>query len=264
MLKRYLNIRYCILFVLFISVFSSSVFAQKYASIIIDDLGNSLSHGKSVIQFPAPVTLAILPKTKFASTLAEMAHAKNKEIILHLPLQSIENHKHSPGTLNLHMTHHEFLTELQSNIQSVPHIKGINNHMGSLLTMHPGHMNWLMKEMHSIGNLYFIDSRTSTKSVASSIAQENNVPSLQRDIFLDPDYKPSTIKKQFQLFIETIDKQGYAIAIAHPHPRTLEYIKNNLKELESRNIKLISVSELLKLKSGEEYVTCVGSTCTGF
>ena len=264
MLRRFAPNNLSLIIALSLLSYITQANAEKYASIIIDDLGNNINRGKSVIQFDAPVTLAILPKTKFAIPLAKLAHENNKEVILHLPLQSIKNHHHSPGTLNLHMTHKEFLSELYINIKSVPHISGINNHMGSLLTMHPGHMGWLMKEMSIIGNLYFVDSRTSSKSVASTIAIENNVPTTKRDIFLDPDYKPATIKRQFQHFIDTINQQGYAVAIAHPHPRTLKFLKENLSELALQGIKLLPVSQLIKRQAGENYVTCTGAACSGF
>lgn len=264
MLKQVACHYLAIIIALYFSCYAPPALAQKYASIIIDDLGNNLDRGKSIIQLPAAVTLAILPKTKHAKTLATLAFENNKEIMLHLPLQSIENHNHSPGTLNLHMTHEEFLSELASNIKSVPHIKGINNHMGSLLTMHPGHMKWLMKEISTIGSLFFVDSRTSSKTVAGTIAIENNVPSVTRDIFLDPDFKPETITKQFEKFLETIHQQGHAIAIAHPHPLTLQFIKEHLPVLEEQGIELVSVSQLIKLQTGEGYVTCTGATCAGF
>ena len=260
---KHLTSNYSLIIAISLLGFISPAYAQKFASIIIDDLGNNFDRGKSVIHFPAPVTLAILPKTQFSASLANLAHSHNKEIILQLPLQPIANHDHSPGTLNLHLTHQEFLSELKSNIESVPYIQGINNHMGSLLTMHPGHMNWLMKEVSAIGDLYFVDSRTSIKSVANTIATENNVPSLERDVFLDPDYKPDTIKKQFQRFINIINRQGHGIAIAHPHPRTLQFIKEHLSELEDNDIELITLSQLIKLKAGNTYVTCTGTTCAG-
>ena len=120
-----------------------------------------------------------------------------------------------------------------------------------------------MKEISDIGNLYFVDSRTSTKSVATTIATENHVPSLERDVFLDPDYKPETIKKQFRHFINTINRKGYAIAIAHPHPRTLQFLKEHLTDLTDNGIELVTVSQLIKLKAGKTYVTCTGTTCAG-
>ena len=70
-------------------------------------------------------------------------------------------------------------------------------------------------------------------------------------------------KKQFQHFIDTINHQGYAIAIAHPHPRTLQFLKEHLAELEDNGIELVTVSQLMKLKAGKTYVTCTGTTCAG-
>lgn len=245
-----------------LSFFSSSQ-AAKIASIIIDDLGNSYEHGQTIIDFPAAITLAILPQTQFARQLATQAHHKNKEVMLHLPLQSVEHHKSSPGTLKLHMTHQQFKKQLQENLASVPYLSGINSHMGSLLTQHPGHMDWLMAEVSNLDNMYFIDSRTSKKSVVTEIASNYQIPNLSRDVFLDPDFKPETIRKQFDRFIQITNKKGYAIAIAHPHPTTLSFLKQNLKKLAENGIKLVPVSKLLELRGNENHVTCTGTTCSG-
>ena len=242
---------------------ASTAQAQKLASIIIDDLGNNYQQGKTLVDFPAPLTLAFLPQTDFAKKLARLAHNNKKEVMLHLPLQSVAHHKHSPGTLNLHMSRDEFSQQLLINIKSIPHVSGINNHMGSLLTRHPGHMNWLMDEIAKLNSLYFVDSLTSKKSVAAYFADEHHIPNLKRDIFLDPDDNPETIKAQFERFIAIINKQGYAVAIAHPYPNTVSFIQDNLKTLKEHNIKLVPVSTLINLHGGKTNVTCTGSTCAG-
>ena len=251
---------------LLIAFFIPSVKADKLASIIIDDIGNNLEYGLLAIELPGPVTLAFLPHTVFAATLADTAHQSGKEVMLHLPLQSVRHHSHTPGTLKLHMTHNEFIRQLKSDIESVPHIKGINNHMGSLLTQHPGHMDWLMAALANENNLYFIDSRTTTKSVASFFAQKYNVPHLDRDIFLDPDFRPETIRREFTRFVNKAKLSGYAIAIAHPHPHTIQFIKDNIFELEEQGIKLVPVSELIANKhiTGESRnVASTGTTGPG-
>jgi polysaccharide deacetylase 2 family uncharacterized protein YibQ len=250
---------------IFISLFGTFSIAEaaRLASIIIDDIGNSYEHGQTIINFPAAITLSILPQTKFAAELATQAHQKNKEVMLHLPLQSIEHHKPTPGTLKLHMTQQQFTQQLRANIASVPHISGINNHMGSLLTQHPGHMDWLMAEVAKHDDVYFVDSLTSSKSVVTEMATSYQVPNLVRDVFLDPDFKPETIRQQFDHFIELTKKNGYAIAIAHPHPTTLAFLHANLEKLSENGIELVPVSKLLELRGDENNVTCTGTTCSG-
>lgn len=249
--------------ILLFSLVLQAAHAEKFASIIIDDIGNNFERGKAVIDFPASITLAILPRTTYSEQLANLAHKHNKEVMLHLPLQSIENHVDTPGTLSLHMTQLEFADELKLNIESVPYIKGVNNHMGSLLTRHPGHMDWLMREIAKHNSLYFIDSRTTKKSVAAELATEHAIPNMSRDIFLDPDTRLTTLQKQFHRLIEITNKKGYAIAIAHPHPRTLQFIKDHLADLEEHDISVIPVSSLIAKQRSKQHVTCTGTSCAG-
>jgi len=253
----------CALLVL-LSALALPVHPEKFASIIFDDIGNNFERGKEIIDLPAAITLSILPRTLFAERLAVLAHNSNKEVMLHLPLQSIENHVETPGTLSLHMTYLQFSRQLKLDIESVPYIKGINNHMGSLLTQHPGYMDWLMGEIaKNEPGYFFIDSRTTEKSVAAEIATEYDIPNMSRDIFLDPDDRQSTLQNQFDQLIEIAEKRGYAIAIAHPHPRTLEFIERHIADLAKHGISLIPVSTLISKRGGNQHVTCTGATCSG-
>lgn len=220
--------------------------AEKFASIIIDDIGNNVINGQAIINLPFALTIAILPRTEHAKKLAHLAVKNHKEVMLHLPMQSIAHHKHSPGTLDLHMTESEFNRQLQLNLNSIPYVRGVNNHMGSLLTRHPGHMSWLMNALSQRGDLYFIDSKTSSKTVAEKIATEYNIPNLSRDVFLDPDNKENTLRQQFDRFIQKVNQQGYALAIAHPYPKTITFLQSHLTELNQHGITLLPVSELIK------------------
>ena len=242
------------------------VHAEKFASIIIDDVGNNLKNGQDIINLPVALTISILPKTSYAKELARLAVKNHKEVMLHLPMQSVEHHKHSPGTLDLHMTKHEFKQQLRLNLNSVPYVRGVNNHMGSLLTRHPGHMRWLMNELSHQGGLYFIDSRTTSKSIAEKIANEYKIPSLSRDFFLDPDNKENTLRRQFDRFIKKINQRGYAIAIAHPYPKTIKFLQNHLQELNEQGITILPVSKLVRntnKKREKNHVACTGAPCTG-
>lgn len=219
--------------------------AEKIATIIIDDLGNNLKYGQAIINIPAALTISVLPKTLYAIQLARFANENNKEVMLHLPMQSIKHRRHSPSILNLHMTQKEFKKQIDASLDSIPFVRGINNHMGSLLTSQTDHMSWLMDSLSQRGDLYFIDSRTTNKTVAGKIAVEYNIPNLSRDIFLDPDKKESTLQKQFDRFVNIINKHGYALAIAHPYPKTIKFLQQNVGKLKQQGIRLVPASYLI-------------------
>jgi len=227
-------------------VFISPVFsADTYLSIIIDDIGDHYKNGLAAINIPAPITYALLPYSQYAKKLSSIGQNKNKEFILHTPMQSVDSRLQQDHTLHIHMTKQQVSNQLTQQLKLFPFVKGINNHMGSLLTMHPGYMKIVMQTLKQHGSLFFIDSRTTSQTVATKIAQENNIATLDRDIFLDPVNNNSFINQQFDQAIALSQKNGYAIAIAHPYPETIKVLKQRLSTL-NKNIKLVPVSTLIK------------------
>lgn len=215
-------------------------------SIIIDDIGYHTHPDKDMVELPGALAYAFLPHTPHTQKLAQLAHSLNKEVMLHAPMQAVDETKDlGPGSLTLHMTHQQFVESLRASLESVPHVKGINNHMGSLLTRHPGHMLWLMEEMNRHGDLFFVDSRTTSESVAQEVATENHVPNIQRDIFLDAERSEAFVNKQFDRLLKIARLRGYAVGIAHPYSETHKVLKRRLLELEGEKIRLVPISEIL-------------------
>jgi len=213
-------------------------------AIIIDDIGYNKGQGMNAISLPGDVTYAIIPHSPNAVFLAKYAKQQQKEIMLHAPMSNISHRPMGQSGLKESMGETDFTQVLTRAIKSVPHISGVNNHMGSLLTQKHLPMEWTMKELSKHG-LYFIDSRTTSHSVAWKTAQKRNVPSLKRDVFLDHDRNPERINDQFGEFIAIAKRRGYAIAIAHPYPETLTYLKENLSRLSSQGIRLVPASVLV-------------------
>jgi polysaccharide deacetylase 2 family uncharacterized protein YibQ len=199
---------------------------------------------------PGPIACAVLPETPRGRSLAEYAHKNGKEVLLHLPLQSsTSGGSPDPGGLLLDMSRGQFAATFNGSFSSIPHVIGINNHRGSLLTRHPGHMSWLMEEIKQRGNLFFIDSFTTHESIALDLAREHGVPAARRDVFLDPDPGKETVQREFARLKSLALKRGFALGIGHPYPITLEFLEQELPKLADEKIELISVSELVSLKT---------------
>ncbi|MGD8913713.1 MAG: divergent polysaccharide deacetylase family protein [Candidatus Thiodiazotropha sp.] len=216
-------------------------------ALIIDDLGNQKVAGEHALALPGPVTYAFLPQTPFAEQLASKAHALHKEVMLHQPMESDKGNRLGNGGLTQSMSREQFIQTLQRNIASVPHVAGVNNHMGSLLTRDPMAMRWLMSELRAAG-LFFIDSRTTVDTVAERVANENLLASSRRHVFLDNTPQETKIRRQFEKLRLKARSLGGAIGIAHPYPETLAVLREELPKLKQQGIELVSVSELINAR----------------
>jgi polysaccharide deacetylase 2 family uncharacterized protein YibQ len=219
-------------------------------SIIIDDMGDKLNRGRKAVNLPGEITYSFLPHAPHSKKLANKAHALGKEVMLHLPMETETGKQLGPGGLTLHMTEGELKTTTKKAVMSIPHIKGINNHMGSLLTRHPGAMKWFVQAVKEHGELYFIDSRTTVHTVARKIAAENELPSARRDVFLDHVRDRKAIRAKFNQLLALAKKHGSAIGIGHPYPETLEVLKKELSNLGPKGIRLVPTSQIVKMQKG--------------
>ena len=131
---------------------------------------------------------------------------------------------------------------LAGNLASVPYVEGINNHMGSLLTQQKSMMDLFMHALAKRGRLFFIDSRTTSASVALVEARENGIASTSRDVFLDDDRSPALINHQLDLLVRKAQRKGYALAIGHPYPETLQVLETRLPQLQARGIQMVKAS----------------------
>ncbi|MDH3452539.1 MAG: divergent polysaccharide deacetylase family protein [Gammaproteobacteria bacterium] len=225
---------------------SSAAETLPRIAIIIDDLGYQLQAGRRAIDLPGPIAFAVLPGTPRGGQLARLANERGKEVLLHLPLEAVDNPGLAePGAMTLDMSHASFRSAFADAIDSVPFAIGISSHRGSLLTRHPGHMQWLMQEIRARENLFFIDSYTTHESIALRVATEAGVAATRRDVFLDHERSPQAVLRELQRLKVKAREQGQAIAIGHPFPETLEILERELPKLLDEGIELVTISEIL-------------------
>jgi polysaccharide deacetylase 2 family uncharacterized protein YibQ len=221
-------------------------------AIIIDDLGYDKQLGQRSIDLPGKITVSILPDTPHARDLAYQAHAQDRDILVHLPMQA-QNHNHGHERhLHSEMPKDEFITHLRSQLASIPFAAGVNNHKGSLLTTMPSAMEWLMLELKQ-WDIYYVDSRTTAATVAAPIARTHGLAYAERDVFLDHQLNRNYLENQFARLIGKAKKNGQAIAIAHPHELTLSFLEEMLPTLAEHNIELVYVKQLTQKESTDTW-----------
>ncbi len=216
-------------------------------AIVIDDLGKDYKAFKKLLALNIPLTYSVLPFHQYSSRIANEVHEKNGEVILHLPMEpwNSSNHTINHGTLLTSMKRDQLLSQLERNISAVPHITGVGNHMGSIFTENRDKMEIVLEKIKEKG-LYFLDSRTTIKTVGYALAKEMGMKTAERDLFIDNSREPLLIDKQLKKLPFLVKNNGgHAIAIGHPHYATIDGLEKNIPFLKEQGITIVPLSQLV-------------------
>ncbi|QTA92931.1 divergent polysaccharide deacetylase family protein [Desulfonema magnum] len=214
-------------------------------AIIIDDMGYDSVIAKKFIDLDAAITFSIFPYSPFQKKIIRMARAKGNDIMLHLPMEPMEYPvvDPGPGALLTSMSPEQIVSQLEKNLNTVPFIKGVNNHMGSRMTTVSNQMYQILSVLKKRG-LFFIDSFTTMDSICKSSARLLQVPFAQRDVFLDHIQHPDVIRRQIKHLIRVANNYGEAVGIGHPHMVTYQILHEMLPLLRKK-VRLVPASEVV-------------------
>ena len=217
------------------------------ASIVIDDLGEDYRAFKELVAMDVPFTYSVLPFRTHSVRIANEANKKNGEVILHLPLEpwNSTNHAINHGTLLTTMDSHQLQIQLAKNLEAVPHLSGVSNHMGSKFTEDYEKMEIVLKAVKG-KELYFLDSRTSDRTVGFTLAQMMHIKTAQRKLFIDNTQDKQAIVKQLQKIPRLAKKnKGSVVAIGHPYPSTIAALKSYVPQLQRQGVTIVPLSQLV-------------------
>jgi polysaccharide deacetylase 2 family uncharacterized protein YibQ len=214
--------------------------------IILDDMGYERAAADAAFTLPFPITVSVIPHLPLSAEVAEEAIRRGDQVLLHLPMEAeADGAKPEPIELRVGMRSEQVEEELAGMLETVPHAAGVNNHQGSRATADPALMAELMPALARRG-LFFIDSRTTAATVAYDAAERAGVRSASRKVFLDDTPSREAILAQLELAARDAARDGYAIAIGHPHPATIAALAEGIPRVEARGVRLVFASDVVK------------------
>jgi polysaccharide deacetylase 2 family uncharacterized protein YibQ len=216
-------------------------------AIVVDDLGVDKRIAEELLRLDAPLTFSILPFQPHSRRIAQQAHAKGREVILHLPMEPRGFPLKDPGkgALFVAMSERELLRQLRKDLDAVPFIVGVNNHMGSRFMEHGVSVRLVLRELKKRG-LFFLDSRTTAKTQGYQIARELALLAGERNLFLDNENDERDIRAQLEGLIRIARDRGTAIGICHPHPATITALKGMISRIKAQGIRIVPLSQALE------------------
>jgi len=218
--------------------------ARPRLAIVLDDAGASRGVVEEIAPLPREVAVAVLPNAAHSAEVARALAAQGREILLHMPMQPVGGPGPGPGdgAIQVGLTRDEIGARVARALAVVAEARGVNNHMGSLATTDMPTMRAVMAALAN-RKLFFLDSRTSTATVAEQAARDAGVPTLRRDVFLDVVSEPDAVRRALQQAVARARGNGSAVAIGHVHPITIEVLMQELPAL-AHEVKLVPPSQL--------------------
>ncbi|USG68476.1 divergent polysaccharide deacetylase family protein [Brevibacillus ruminantium] len=223
---------------------------NKQVAFVIDDFGNNMQGTEEILSLPVPLTIAVMPFLPSSKQDAEQAHQKGKDVFVHLPMEPVKGKASwmGPGGITTKMGDAEIRERVHKAIDNIPHAVGLNNHMGSKATADERVMRIVLEVCKERGMIY-LDSKTTSKSVAKKLATELGVPYLENKLFLDDIYTVSHITRQMERLCKRIDSQTdpYYIAIGHvgpPGKKTASVLSEYIPRIE-KEASFVTISTLV-------------------
>lgn len=211
--------------------------------LIIDDVGFDHQPLDAAMRIDPNLNFSILPNSQHAQKFAEELHQAGFEVLCHLPMEPVDYPRQSPGAnaVMTSMTDADIARTTRDDIAAVPHAAGVNNHMGSRATSDVRVMRAVLTSLPK--GMFFIDSMTSSRSIAQRMAREMRIRTAARQVFLDDVQDEVSVRRQLAQLTADAEQRGVAVGIGHMYPVTVRVLSESAPELRAKGFRFIRASE---------------------
>ncbi|WP_245697543.1 divergent polysaccharide deacetylase family protein [Paenibacillus oryzae] len=230
---------------------------ERRLAIVIDDFGNGMNGTEDMLQLPVKFTAAVMPFMPTTKQDAEEAHRRGHDVIVHMPMEPNKGLKSwlGPGAITTDLSDDEIRKRVEDAIDNVPYAIGMNNHMGSKVTADERVMRIVLGVCKERG-LFFLDSRTTFKTVIPKVAEEIGLPIVSNHVFLDDVYTEQHIAKQVTELRKQLKSRGDCVTIGHvgpPGKKTAAVLKLSLPDLQNEAA-VVKLSQMVNGSMSDPFV----------
>jgi uncharacterized protein len=164
-------------------------------ALVLFGFGDDLDAARRAFDLPVPFAVAIAPGTPSSSAMFRAAREKQREVVLHIPLEPVNYPQldPGPGTLLVTMKPDRVTGTVRRWLDQAGPVLGVANHMGSLATQDMTLMGAVYRELKR-RHLPFIHVQPAAGAVCRSLAAEMGVIYDEPDAVLDLEARAKTPK----------------------------------------------------------------------
>ena len=214
-------------------------------AVVVAGLGLGRAATAAAIKLPGGITLAFSSHARDLQRWIDLARAAGHEVMLDLPMEPVGYPDIDPGpqALLTSLSSTENVVRLKWHLDRASGYVGVTHNMGSRFTASYDDMRPVLSAL-KVRGLMFLDARTSANSVAAGLAAAIGLPRAINDRFLDTQASRAAIDRRLREIEHIARTSGYAVAVSHAFPVTLERLGRWAATLDGKTLALAPISAL--------------------
>lgn len=225
----------------------TTAFHDPKIALIFEGLGGTLKDLKEIQILNVPATLSIIPGLKFSKNIANIGLRYGFSIFINIPLQDYAGSGRDSRyqVLTVSLTDREILSLLRYQLNEIRSAIGVNNFTGDFITENKYFMHVVLRSVKQKG-LIFVDSRSSSQSVAYDVARDMGLTCGYNEGFLDANDDVMAIERTVDELVEKAKIKGKIIVVAHCKKNTMSVLRRRIPALRQK-IEFITMKEYFEL-----------------
>ncbi|HEY2954957.1 MAG TPA: divergent polysaccharide deacetylase family protein [Candidatus Eisenbacteria bacterium] len=224
--------------------------AAPRLAIVLYGFGDDTRLAAEFFALPAPFAVALAPGGKASAALFRDAHARGREVVLHLPLEPINYPQvdPGPGTVLVTMPPARIAALVHRYIEQARPVIAVANHMGSLATQDMTVMKAVYHQLRRSG-LPFVHVNPAAGAVCRDLAADLGVAYNEPDAMIDSEARladPKALDQRWSRLIADARGRERTVVWLRATPLTLRWLAPALQGKRLAGVSLAPLSALIR------------------
>lgn len=219
-------------------------------ALVLYGFGEDDSLARAVFGLAAPFAVALSPGSRASASHFALAHARDREVVLHLPLEPVNYPRidPGPGTILVTMTPAQVAGRVRKFVGQAEPVIAVANHMGSLATQDMSVMTALFRELKR-ERLPFMHVNPAPGAVCRSLSGNLGVLYEEPDAVIDAEARArdaKALEKRWRQLLELARDRGDLVVWLRATPASAAWLPGAADPRRLGGVSLVPLSALLR------------------
>lgn len=219
-------------------------------ALVMYGFGEDAAAADSFFALPAPFAVAVVPGGKEGDRTLDHARERQREIVLHLPLEPINYPRINPGpgTILVSMSPRRIADIVRKHFGRAGAVTAVANHMGSLATQDMTVMTALFRELKR-RNVAFLHVTPAPGAVCKPLAADMGINYEEPDEVVDGEARMVNAKaldRRWNDILKEARARGRLVVMMRATPLTKRWLSQALSAKRLGGVDIVPLTALLE------------------